>query len=329
MSGAWRPGFDGMIGRGRLAPLSSGWCAYVQSSMPLSLASELTCLAQPFEILAPDRQTMPVVFSSPHSGRDYAPEFLAATKTDLASLRQLEDSFVDELFAAAPDLGAPLLRALFPRAFIDPNREPYELDPEMYDEPLPDHANTSSFRVSGGLGTIARVTTTGAEIYRRKLRVAEAEHRIAAFYQPFHDALEALLAATARQFGHAVLIDCHSMPSIGGPRDRDQGRERADIVLGDRFGTSCAAALTETVEASLAEVGCRVTRNVPYAGGYTTHHYGRPEDGIHALQIELNRSLYMDQRRLRRHKGMARTTAHMRALVERLGALDPAALAPV
>ena len=294
--------------------------------MPLSLASELAAPAQApapaYEIRAPARQSMPVVFCSPHSGNDYTPTFLATVKADLISLRQLEDSFVDELFAAAPEHGAPLLRALFPRAFIDPNREPYELDPEMFEEPLPEHANTTSFRVSGGLGTIARLTTSGAAIYRRKLRVAEAEHRIAAFYRPFHDALKELVDATKDRFGYAVLIDCHSMPSMGGPRDRDQGRARADIVLGDRFGTSCAPALTDAVASALSELGYRVTRNVPYAGGFTTQHYGCPGEGVHALQIEINRARYMDQRRLRRHRGMARTARHMTTLIERLAEVE-------
>jgi len=290
--------------------------------MPLLLGSEFDASAPTYEIRAPERQSMPVVFCSPHSGSGYTPAFLTAVKADLVSLRQLEDSFVDELFAAAPERGAPLLCALFPRAFIDPNREPYELDPEMFDGPLPEHANTTSFRVSGGLGTIARVTTTGAAIYRRKLRVAEAEHRIAAFYQPFHGALKGLLDTTKRRFGHAVLIDCHSMPSIGGPGDRDQGRERADIVLGDRFGTSCAPALTDAVEATLSGLGYRVVRNVPYAGGFTTQHYGCPDDGVHALQIEINRVLYMDQRRLRRHRGMAGTTRCMTALIEHLAVVE-------
>ena len=243
-------------------------------------------------------------------------------------LRQLEDAYVDELFAAAPAYGAPLLRALFPRAFVDPNREPYELDPRMFVDPLPPFANTTSVRVSGGLGTIARAVTTGGEIYARKLRFAEAEGRIAAYYRPFHDALNQLLSATRQRFGLAVLIDCHSMPSVAGPLDRDRGSERADIVLGDRFGASCATPLVDQIEGVLAGLGYRVARNVPYAGGFTTEHYGQPQDGVHALQIEVNRALYMDERQVRRHSGMERLVRDMTAMIAAVTALDVGPLAP-
>ena len=277
---------------------------------------------EPIEIGAPAVQRAPFVFASPHSGSDYSPEFLAQTRLGLAALRQLEDAYVDELFAAAPAHGAPLLRALFPRVFVDPNREPYELDPRMFEDALPAHANTTSARVSGGLGTIPRAVTAGGEIYPGKLRLAEAEWRIAAYYRPFHDALGDLLDATCERFGVAVLIDCHSMPSIGGPLDRDRGHERADIVLGDRFGSSCAAPLIDGVESVLAGLGYRVARNVPYAGGFTTEHYGRPDEGVHALQIEINRALYMDERRVRRHRGMNRVVRDMTATIAAMMAFD-------
>ena len=253
---------------------------------------------------------------------------LAQTRLGLAALRQLEDAYVDELFAAAPAHGAPLLRALFPRAFVDPNREPYELDPRMFSDLLPRHANTTSARVSGGLGTIARAVTSGGEIYSDKLCFAEAEWRIAEYYRPFHDALNDLLDATRQRFGLAVLIDCHSMPSVGGPLDRDRGHERADIVLGDRFGASCAEPLVEGVEAVLVDLGYRVARNVPYAGGFTTEHYGRPQDGVHALQIEINRALYMDERRIRRHEGMKRLVGDMTAMIAAVTAFDLGELVP-
>ena len=286
--------------------------------MSHSSALEAPAAPEPVEVIAATVQRAPFVFASPHSGSEYSTDFLAQTRLGLPLLRQLEDAYVDELFAAAPRLGAPLLRALFPRAFIDPNREPYELDPRMFEDALPAHANTTSARVSGGLGTIARAVSTGGEIYPRKLRFAEAEWRIAEFYQPFHDALRELLDATRKRFGMAVLIDCHSMPSVGGPLDRDRGRERADIVLGNRFGASCATQLIERVHEVLAGLGYRVAHNVPYAGGFTTEHYGRPLQGVHALQIEINRSLYMDERRLRRHDGMERVARDMTDLVTAL-----------
>lgn len=271
-------------------------------------------------MLAPPAQTLPFIFASPHSGRVYPKAFLQATRLDGTAIRRSEDSFVDEIVGAAPTLGAPLLKAHFPRAFVDPNREAYELDPTMFDAPLPTHANTRSPRVLAGLGTIARVVRDGAEIYRGRISLHEALARIDTYYKPYHAALRGLIDATQAQFGHAVLIDCHSMPSVGGPLDQDIGSSRPDIILGDRFGTSCARRLTDTVERVLALQGFTVLRNNPYAGGYTTEHYGRPMTGQHALQIEINRALYMDEDRIERTAGLRHVanafTTLMRALAE-------------
>jgi N-formylglutamate amidohydrolase len=252
----------------------------------------------PVEVLAPSRQTAPLVFASPHSGTAYPDSFVRRSQLSALSLRRSEDSFVDEIFADAPARGAPLLRALYPRAYVDPNREPYELDPEMFADTLPSWVNARSPRVRGGLGTIARVVANGAEIYREKLSFAEAEQRITPCYRPYHDTLTDLVTATRDRFGHCLLVDCHSMPSVGGPMDADSGRKRVDFILGDRYGTSCAAAVTDRVEATLAGLGYQIRRNLPYAGGFTTVHYGRPATGIHALQIEINRRLYMDEGRI-------------------------------
>ncbi len=269
-------------------------------------------VADAVELLLPRRQTAPLVFSSPHSGSDYKDDFLDASRLDAFDLRRSEDSFVEELFAQAPCHGAPLLHALFPRAYIDPNREPYQLDPNMFRDPLPAFVKTRSDRVRAGFGTIARVVANGAEIYREKLDFSEAEARIENFYAPYHASLRRLVDETRQRFGFAVLIDCHSMPSIGGPSDRDAGRRRADIVLGDRFGTTCAAEVTDHAESALLELGFRVARNEPYAGAHTTSHYGRPGDSVHALQIEINRALYMVEAQYARSDGHA-------ALTERLG----------
>ncbi len=281
-----------------------------------------------FEVRAPARVSLPFVYASPHSGTHYPSEFVAAARLDPLALRRSEDSFVDEIFAGAPALGAPLLRACFARAFCDPNREPYELDPGMFEDRLPDYANTTSSRVAGGLGTIARTVGGGGEIYRRKLTFAEAESRILGYYRPYHDALTRLLHDAHQRFGLAILIDCHSMPSVGGPLEWDQGRLRPDIVLGDRFGRSCAPALTEATEEILKRQGYRVLRNRPYAGGFTTHHYGRPAENLHALQIEINRALYMDEARIERSPGLTRLQADMAALMDGLAALDLSAVAP-
>ncbi len=242
------------------------------------------------------------MFTSAHSGRDYPAAFVSSARLDAFRLRRSEDSFVDELFAAAPLHGAPLLAATFPRAFCDPNREPWELDPAMFEEELPPWVNTASARVGAGLGTIARVVASGEAIYRGKLRFAEAETRVRLFWQPFHDELGALIEATRRQFGTCLIIDCHSMPSTSmSPKTvvRFRARRRAWQHLVRR-------APMRLVEEGLVGLGYTVRRNDPYAGGYITRHYGRPREGIHALQIEINRTLYMDEARIERLAGFDR-----------------------
>lgn len=280
------------------------------------------------EILAPTEQRVPLVFSSPHSGRDYPAAFLAASQLDALAIRRSEDSFVDELFSEVPHHGAPLLKALFPRAFVDPNREPYELDPAMFFETLPDYVNKRSPRVAAGLGTIARVVANGAEIYACKLSFEEACERIARCYEPYHAALEDLIARTRTSFGTCVLIDCHSMPSVGGPMENDAGRRRqVDFILGDAHGRACNRSLTGLVEETLRTMGYTVVRNAPYSGGFITRNYGRPETGVHALQIEINRALYMDEATNERSAGLAKVAGDMSQLAARLAALEPAALA--
>lgn len=268
-----------------------------------------------FEILRPLRRSGPLVFNSPHSGASYPAHFLASSRLDPVSLRRSEDMFVDELFAGVVTRGAPLLRALFPRAYLDVNREPYELDPKMFDERLPDHCNTRSIRVAGGLGTIARVVGEGQEIYARKLRVEEALQRIDRLYRPYHRALRDLLEETRAEFGFAVLVDCHSMPS--GPHLHADGL-KPDVVLGDRYGTSCSRIFMDAADEALHAAGYRVSRNKPYAGGFITEHYGRPAAGVHALQIEVNRSLYMDERRQTRSAAFGRTERNMMGVADAL-----------
>lgn len=277
------------------------------------------------EVLRPSAPAAPLVVSSPHSGRDYPADFLADARLDPLALRRSEDCFVDELFAGAPARGATLLKALFPRAYVDANREPYELDPEMFENPLPAYVNTRSPRVRGGLGTIARVVASGAEIHGRKLRFAEAEARIRDCYRPYHVALAGLIGEAEARFGTVVLLDCHSMPSVGGPMDRDPGASRVDIVLGDRHGTSCQPEVTATAERALQACGYVVRRNTPYAGGFITRYYGRPDAGVHALQVEINRALYMDEACMSRGPGLGTVAAHMNALMEALARVDPVA----
>lgn len=268
-----------------------------------------------YEIFEAAEQTVPFVFASPHSGLDYPPEFVAAARLDPLTLRRSEDSFVDELFARVPNHGAPILCAKFPRAYVDPNREPFELDPDMFDDALPSYVNAASPRVAAGLGTIARVVTSGAEIYKGKLSFADALDRINRLYRPYHDALSGLVERTKARFGYAVLIDCHSMPSIGGPMDKDPGRKRVDFVLGDSHGASCDPRLTDLAEEVLGDMGYVVRRNLPYAGGFTTRHYGNPAAAVHALQIEVNRAIYMDEDRFERLDGFDTVVRNMGHLV--------------
>ncbi|MCJ8521308.1 N-formylglutamate deformylase [Pseudorhizobium tarimense] len=245
-----------------------------------------------FEITEPTAQTLPFVYNSPHSGRHYPPSFLHDARLDSVAIRRSADHFVDELFAAAPELGAPLLAANFPRAYLDVNREPYELDPKMFDGPLPPYANIGSLRVAGGLGTIPRIVAENMEIYRRRLTVEEGLSRIDEIYKPYHAALRKLIARTHARFGFSILIDCHSMPG----NIRIAGSDiRPDIIIGDRYGTSASAELSRAAVAILTDLGFSAVRNKPYAGGFITEHYGRPVRGLHALQIEVNRALYMDE----------------------------------
>ena len=268
----------------------------------------------PLLVHHPLRQTVPVVFASAHSGRAYPPEFLAAARLDPLGLRRSEDGFVDRLFAAAPAHGAPLLLARFPRAFCDANREAWELDPAMFADPLPGFVNTTSPRVGAGLGTIPRVVASGEAIYRARLPFAEAERRVRRCWQPYHDTLAALIEATRAQFGACLLIDCHSMPSPVG----SGAAAGPDMVLGDAHGTACAPAVTRFVEQTLRDLGYLVRRNDPYAGGYVTRHYGRPREGVHVLQLEVARSLYMNEVRIEPLPRLDLVAENLTRLIERL-----------
>ncbi len=268
-----------------------------------------------FEIIEPGTQRLPFVFNSPHSGRIYPQSFLDLSRLDDHAIRRSEDHYVDELFGFVPDFGAPLLLAHFPRAYLDVNREPYELDPRMFDGPLPPHANIGSVRVAGGLGTVPRLVAENMEIYRGRLPVADALARIEEIYKPYHACLRRLIARTHVGFGMAILVDCHSMPA----NIRITGSsQRPDFIIGDRYGTSAAAELSRVVVEILEGMGYSVSRNKPYAGGFITEHYGRPVRGLHALQIEINRGLYIDEGTLLKKPGFARLSADLQSFVRAL-----------
>jgi N-formylglutamate amidohydrolase len=282
---------------------------------PTEVEAIETELMPPFTVAEPRSLQVPLVFNSPHSGRVYPQAFLASSRLDALSLRRSEDAYVEELFAFVTGHGAPLLHAHFPRAYLDVNREPYELDPVLFRDGLPHYANTQSVRVVGGLGTIARIVAESDEIYREPLSVGAALERINRLYTPYHETLSALLARAKRDFGFSVLIDCHSMPSNP---IAEQGAGRPDFVLGDRFGTSCSGELTRLAASQLKTQGYAVALNKPYAGGYITEHYGRPHKGQHALQIEINRALYMDETSFERSAGFERLCGDLDAMVHAL-----------
>jgi len=277
----------------------------------------------PFNVYGPAEQRVPFVLNSPHSGRNYTDAFMANVKLSGSDIRKSEDFLVDELFGCAAAIGLPMLVANFPRAFLDVNREPYELDPAMFEGNLPDFVNSQSVRVSTGLGTIAKIVADREEIYHSKITVADALERIETIYKPYHACLRRILAKTHVQFGFAVLIDCHSMPSAhhGSPYER-----RPDFVIGDRFGSSCAEELTQCFRDNLKALGYKATLNKPYAGGFITQHYGRPENGLHAVQIEINRGLYMDENRMRKSDNFEKLAADIRQVLNAVVSMPEAAM---
>jgi N-formylglutamate deformylase len=282
-------------------------------------------VSPPFEIVEPDVWRAPVIFNSPHSGSIYPREFLAASRIDEATLRRSEDSFMDEIVGDLVDRGFPMVRVNFPRSYVDVNREPYELDPRMFAGRLPSFANTRSMRVAGGLGTIPRVVGDGQEIYFERLDVEDALGRIEALYKPYHRALRRLVNKAHQTFGTVILVDCHSMPSVGVSRDEPK---RPDLVIGDRYGTSCTALLPDMVEETFKALGYSIGRNKPYAGGFITEHYGNPANGLHAIQLELNRAIYMDERRRERGPRFRRIAEDFTVLADALAAIPLDSLEP-
>lgn len=272
---------------------------------------------QPVRITPADAEARPtpVIFASPHSGGHYPADMAPAAGLAPAAIRRSEDAHVDALLEAAPALGVELVCATYGRAYVDVNRAPEELDPAMFHDAPKAPQRLRSARVAAGLGSIPRVAGEGLALYDRKLGWAEAQRRIAGVHRPYHSALGERIAAKVQAHELAVLVDWHSMPSAavrGAPGDR------LDFVLGDRFGASCDRQLSDLIARALKGMGYRVAHNAPYAGGYTTEHYGDPAGGVHVLQIEMNRALYLDEVTMAPHGGFAL----LRAALEQLtGAL--------
>jgi N-formylglutamate amidohydrolase len=251
-----------------------------------------TARTMTYTLARPARQTAAAVFSSPHSGSDYPAEFLARSALDARMIRTSEDAFVERLYDMAPGMGAPLLSARVPRAYVDLNRAADELDPGVIEDVVRVPHNP---RVSSGLGVIPRVVAGGRAIYTGKLALAEAEDRIRNYWHPYHEALRGLVEETRAAFGEVLLIDCHSMPHEAIDAHARPGQPRPEVVLGDRFGASARRDLVERVEAAFSAAGLRTVRNAPFAGAHITQAYGRPSRGMSVIQVEIDRSLYMDE----------------------------------
>ncbi|PCJ08674.1 MAG: N-formylglutamate amidohydrolase [Rhodobacteraceae bacterium] len=249
-----------------------------------------------FHVFSPKKLRSGVVFASPHSGADYTQSFVCQSILSSLQLRSSEDAFVDQLFASAPDSGVPLLTAVAPRAFLDLNRAVDELDPALIEGLQRKGQNP---RVASGLGVIPRVVAHGQAIYRGKLSMGEAQGRINGYWHPYHSALQGLLRQAHRQFGQAILVDCHSMPHEAIESMGKRGDQRPEVVLGDRFGAAAGGEVMDQIEAAFENAGLKVSRNTPFAGAYITQAYGRPSRGHHAVQVEIDRALYMDETTLK------------------------------
>ncbi len=272
-------------------------------------------MIQPFSLSLPSTFTSCAVFSSPHSGADYPEMFLASTRLSRRAIRSSEDAFVDRLFASAPDFGAPLISATYPRAFVDLNRGVDELDPALIAGIARRGSNP---RIAAGLGVIPRVVAEGQIIREGKISLGDAENRLKSAYHPYHNTLSTLLVEQRERFGLALLFDCHSMPHdalASAPLVR--GR-RPEVILGDRFGSSCSRWLIDAASEILTDAGFTIARNAPFAGGFITQFYGRPSQNTHALQIEIDRSLYMDEALLRPNSRFAEVSERIRTALSRL-----------
>jgi len=264
-----------------------------------------------FTLLRGKSVRAPVIFASPHSGTLYPQAMQARLCVPLADLQRTEDAFVDELYQQAPDLGTLLLRANYARGFVDLNRDARELDASMFQDGLPRTAGIPSARVKAGLGCFPRVGASGRDIYATPISREDGLFRLDEVYDRYHQALQSEVESLKSHWSDIVIIDCHSMPS------HQPGRSSLpDIVLGDRFGSSCSARLTSAVERRCRREGLSVTRNAPYAGGYTTRRYGRPRRGIHVLQIEINRALYMNEMDVEKSAGFDCTRDQVSRIIE-------------
>ncbi|WP_343562175.1 N-formylglutamate amidohydrolase [Kiloniella sp. b19] len=309
------------------------------SSSPASIARPFTKREDALALYRPEELKHPLILSCPHSGRTYPDSFLTQSCLNSYSIRRSEDAYVDRMLKPMVEANAlAMVQALFPRAYVDVNREELELDPAMFSDPLPERANTTSPRVNAGLGTVPRSVSTHIDIYDKPLPYAEAQARLEDCYRPYHQALDNLIREAQADFGYCIVLDCHSMPGLNLPGMNSAFRQlnpfaprqaanrtslSLDFVLGDRFGTSCHDAVSSSAQERLATCGFNVLHNTPYAGGYITRHYGAPSKGVHLLQIEISRQLYMDENTLEPTSGMQSVEQALNAVIDSLLSLDP------
>jgi N-formylglutamate amidohydrolase len=288
-------------------------CAEQRIAGPMA---KQTDLVDTLELIEPGTWSVPAIYSSPHSGNIIPEDLSSISCLTNEQLRRSEDSYVDELFSDCVGFGAPLLKCLVSRTYVDLNRDPNEFDQKLFDQPLPENLRSTSVRAHSGLGVIPRVVSEGEFIYDRKLRLSQAKKRMDRVYFPFHRKLSALAESAIESMGIACILDCHSMPRSA-TRIGKLGLTRSiDVVLGDRFGSSCSEDIISEWQRNLQSHGLNVVRNHPYSGGYITNHYGQPRLNRHALQIEINRSLYMDERSMEKHRNFATLQQALNACIK-------------
>lgn len=276
-------------------------------------------MSESFKLSEPLGKRNCIVFSSPHSGSNYFDWFLRKSSLDMPSVRSSEDAFVGEIFQSAPFFGSFLIESLVPRTILDLNRSRNDLDPCVIEDYTSKRVNS---RVASGLGVIPRVVGNGQNIYTHKLSLKEVQDRIDKFYNPYHSRLMSLLNELKDNFGRAILIDCHSMPSEAINFKRYRSGKLPDIILGDRFGRSSDIRIVDYLESAFQEEGLKVSRNIPFSGGYITQLYGQPVKNVHAVQIEISRSLYMDERNIEKNKNFDSFCETLKNIIFKISQLE-------
>ncbi|CAI3941520.1 N-formylglutamate amidohydrolase (HutG) [Commensalibacter communis] len=258
--------------------------------------------SEPFLIQRPHTTpSYPILISSPHSGMEYDSHLLSLCRLSLDELRKSEDSYVNLLLEHVSQYGVTFLQTCLPRIFCDLNREAWELDPDLFKEPLPEWCHTNSPQVKRGLGTVHKISNNGKQIYKYYLSFPKIKQRIETYWFSYHQQIQGFIQKNCEGNGGCIILDIHSMPSM--PK---RNPYYADIVLGDGFSLTCSPTLINNSQKFFTDKGLKVSKNIPYAGGYITRHYGNPHQNVHVMQIEINKSLYMDEDSFELHNGFSK-----------------------